>query len=514
MPSEYTPVYPPDMAELAQGTCVIYARLSQDRSGDELGVERQERDCRELAGRLGLTVEHVYVDNDISATSGVARPEFEAMLVSRPRAIIAWHQDRLLRLTSDLEKVITLEIPVHMVTAGTLELASPAGRAVARTVAAWSQYETEQKALRQRAANRQAAEYGNWQFSNRPYGYQRIAGRIEQIELEAKLIRDGYRRVLRGTSYRSIAATWNRLAHRFQISEWRPIKNELWTGSRVQRLLENPRYAGIVVHKGEEVELPEGRGPQWQPIIDERVWHEFRQLKLNRKRKRSWAVSPKHLLSGMLTCGVCGGTIYTHANYKVTRTGAAEAGKLRLPVQGPDGKRIRHATYVCFEKHCVSIRASHVEALVEGVVLARLHDDRIVHALRDSDDATPLEDEIADLHRRREDVTELLADGLLPRAKAREKLEDLTSRLERARARLEAMRTSSPLSDLRMAESIPARWRALPVLSKRRIISDLGLRLKIERADQGKRGMDPATGKVFTESAWAMRRVSVSWDSE
>jgi hypothetical protein len=28
------------------------------------------------------------------------------MLRDRPAAIVAWHQDRLLRLTSDLEKVI------------------------------------------------------------------------------------------------------------------------------------------------------------------------------------------------------------------------------------------------------------------------------------------------------------------------------------------------------------------------------------------------------------------------
>lgn len=514
MPGGGVVVYPRDMPKIAQETCVIYTRLSQDRKGDELGVERQEQDCRALAARLGLVVEQIYVDNDISATSGALRPEFEAMLRSRPRAIIVWHQDRLLRLTSDLEKVIALEVPVHMVTAGSLELATPAGRAVARTVAAWSQYETEQKALRQRAANQQAAEYGSWQFSNRPYGYQRVGGRIELIELEAKLIRDGYRRVLRGASYRSVARRWNRIAHRFQISEWLPIKNELWSGPRVQRLLENPRYAGVVVHKGKEVELLEGRSPQWQPIIGGQVWYEFRQLKLNRKRKRSWAVSPKHLLSGMLTCGVCGGQVYTHANYKTTRTGASEVGRHRLPVPGPDGKLIKHTTYVCFGKHCVSIRGAYVDALVEGVVIARLHDERIVQSLRVSDDTKLLEAELADLQRRRDDVTELLADGLLLRSKARESLEDLASKLERTRVKIEALRGSSPLSDLRLSESISGRWNGLPIISKRQIISDLGLQITINRATKGKRGIDPATGKIFTDSAWTMQRVVVSWVSD
>ena len=45
----------------------IYARISRDREGAGLGVERQEADCRALAERLGWDVVAVYVDNDISA---------------------------------------------------------------------------------------------------------------------------------------------------------------------------------------------------------------------------------------------------------------------------------------------------------------------------------------------------------------------------------------------------------------------------------------------------------------
>jgi hypothetical protein len=113
-----------------------------------------------LAKRLGLHVSRLYTDNDISATNGRVRPEFQRMLRDRPAAIVAWHQDRLLRLTSDLEKVIDLGVNVHFVTAGMLDLSTPAGRAVARTVAAWSQYEGEQKSLRQQSANLQRAERG------------------------------------------------------------------------------------------------------------------------------------------------------------------------------------------------------------------------------------------------------------------------------------------------------------------------------------------------------------------
>lgn len=127
------------MASLAQSSCVIYVRMSQDRTGEELGVARHEQECKALAARLGLEVDQVYSENDQSATSGTRRPAFEAMLEARPHSIIAWHQDRLLRLTKDLERVIDLGIPVYFVTSAEngLDLASPAGRAVARTVSAW-----------------------------------------------------------------------------------------------------------------------------------------------------------------------------------------------------------------------------------------------------------------------------------------------------------------------------------------------------------------------------------------
>jgi site-specific DNA recombinase len=72
----------------------IYCRISRDRIGAGLGVERQETECRELAARLGWTVAVVYVDNDISAYSGKARPGYRALLedlkdVDAPRGTLA-----------------------------------------------------------------------------------------------------------------------------------------------------------------------------------------------------------------------------------------------------------------------------------------------------------------------------------------------------------------------------------------------------------------------------------------
>ena len=43
----------------------IYARISQDATGEHLGVDRQERPCRALAAGRWLTISDVLVDNDV-----------------------------------------------------------------------------------------------------------------------------------------------------------------------------------------------------------------------------------------------------------------------------------------------------------------------------------------------------------------------------------------------------------------------------------------------------------------
>lgn len=496
------------MASIAKPTgCVIYVRISQDRSGEELGVERHERDCRELAQRLGFEVLHVYSDNDHSATSGRVRPAFEAMLASNPPSIVAWHQDRLLRLTKDLERVIDVGAPVYFVTSAEngLDLASPAGRAVARTVAAWSQYEGEQKRIRQLSKNQQLIEHGHWQFSIRPYGYRRVAGKIEQVPEEVATIRDGYEQALRGASYRSIAAGWN-------ARGVKPRFAEQWSSPAVQSLLENPHYGGILRYRGQEVELEEGRSIQWTPVLTPREWADFRELKLNRKRKRTWATTPKHLMSGMLRCGVCDGQMYAGVRTVHRKTNGRNGQAKSEPVFNADGSRAKVLAYRCIDRRCTSIRGEYLEELVRTVVIKELADERIVKGLRRTDAAAGLEDDVADLTRRQSDLVELLGEGLIERSAARSKLEDLRERLSRARSRLSAARAESPLSDIRLADSIPERWDSFSVLERRRTISDLGMEFSIKSADMGPRPVDPATGTTYTERAWAMLRVEWRMD--
>ncbi|MEU2203031.1 recombinase family protein [Microbacterium oleivorans] len=475
-----------DLAPLGPESCVLYLRISQDRTGEHLGVERQEKECRALAERLGLHIERVFIDNDVSATSGKARPEFEDMLRSRPEAIVAWHQDRLLRLTSDLEKVIDLEVPIYMVTAGDLDLSSPAGRAVARTVAAWSQYEGEQKSLRQQAAFLQKAERGRWHFSRRPYGYERRDGRVMIVEPEAAIVREGYARYVAGESYYAIAEDWNARGvptHNTNATEGASTQ---WSMTRVRAMLRNEHYAGIVTYRGEVIEAE----PEWPPLIERRTWDDYTSIRDGRTKPSSWSRSTKHLLSGLLVCAVCGSRLLARPEYR----------------KGADGQRRTAMTYQCVDGWHVSIQARDVEPIVEAIVLARLQDKRILKALRATPDTEPLVAEIADLRRRRESIIDFIADGSIARREARQQLDALGARIDALSNRLQALRRESPLTDLALSRALPKRWRSLGLLERRRVIDELGLRVTVKRGRPGRRPLGADGQPTFD-----LTRLSVAW---
>lgn len=332
--------------------CAVYARISQDRTGEQAGVERQLAECRELAARLGFTVGAEYVDNDASATSGKTRPQFEALLSARPAVVVTWHQDRLLRLTRDLERVIALDVPVYTVSAGTLDLSTPAGRAVARTVAAWSQYEGEQKAERQKASNRQRAGKGQPVKSARRFGYQ-VDG-LTPFEPEAEALRQAYADFLGGKGIHAIAREWN-------ASGPAPMRAEKWSTAAVRQLLKRPRNAGLLVYRGEVQPTS-----AITPIVSVETFDQAQAVLAHPDRmtgKRGPKVV-KNWLVGLITCSTCGSTMRQHKGYYVCGA-AADRG-----ATGDGTRHVAVATHIA-EAEAVTLLWSHLQHERERVGAVR-----------------------------------------------------------------------------------------------------------------------------------------------
>jgi site-specific DNA recombinase len=432
-------------------TSVIYARQSRDKDGDGTALDRQLIACRKLAEARELEVVAEIVENDTSATKGT-RPGYERLIAGIVagdyKTVIVWHTDRLYRRVRDLltlmEVALAHDVSVMTVKAGDIDLASPIGRMFANMTAGVAQYEVEHKAERQIAANMQRAEKGVWQFSRRPYGYERVAGEVVIVEDEAAVIREAYARYLSGESYYSIAQGLN--AEGALTSTGRE-----WSVSTLRALLRNPGYAGILVYKG----LERGDG-NWEPIISRSTWAQYKQMRTRRKVPHDWANQAKHLLSGLAVCGVCGGRLFARPMYG----------------RGTAQKAVTLA-YACRDKWCVQRNLDRLDDLVSRVIVARFSQPDAVAEIRASRSLVEDDSELDELRARWDDLASLAADGTLRPQAVREQSAVLRDKIEKLEARIMAARQVSVASDLAIAEDIAGYWDAMPLPRKRALIQYL-----------------------------------------
>ena len=121
----------------------IYVRISKDRRGDKLGVERQEADCRALAAEMGWEVSDLYIDDDLSAYSGRRRPagSGSSPTCGTGPSTQCWHSTRTastrgggtLKTIDAVESTGCLVKTVHFTH---YDLATRSGRMVARVIGA------------------------------------------------------------------------------------------------------------------------------------------------------------------------------------------------------------------------------------------------------------------------------------------------------------------------------------------------------------------------------------------
>lgn len=421
-------------------------------------IARQEKECRELCDRLGIEVADVYIDNDVSATSGVARPDFERMLADRHEAIVVWHQDRLLRLTRDLERIIALDVPVYTVVSGTLDLSNPAGRAVARTVAAWSQYEGEQKATRQRAAHRQRADRGEPWGTRRPFGF--LDDGMTHHPAEAVVVRRMYDDLLGGKSQSAIARDLNAEGHRTTLGN-------PWRQSSVRNLLMNARNAGIITYRGEEVRQA------WDGIVTEERYRAAVYV-MTKNPPRKGGGRRRYLLANIAMCDVCEAKVRTSYTNRGVRM------------------------YVCPKGH-VGRNAEKVDGHVVDQVLARLArpdvadlfaPDRRGDVVRDRQDA-------ADARAALDALAEMYAAGEIQLSAFRAGTKRAQERLDDATRRLSAAGSDSggsAVGDLIAAADPRAVWDDLGLARQRQVV-DLMVEVRIVRTRRGSR-FDPRSVDV------------------
>lgn len=166
----------------------------QRAGGRRPGRGRQLEDCRRLARELGWIVAEEYVDNDLSAYSGKARPAYERMLADLDDgardAVVVYHTDRLTRRPIELEQFVNVLTGasvhhVRLVAGGDLDVGNGDGLLVARMMSAVAANESATKSRRVRRKMDEVAASGMPHGGYiRPFGFEddKITHRPQEAE--------------------------------------------------------------------------------------------------------------------------------------------------------------------------------------------------------------------------------------------------------------------------------------------------------------------------------------------
>jgi DNA invertase Pin-like site-specific DNA recombinase len=386
-----------------------YCRISSDPDDKREGVTRQREDTAVLCEVNDWSPAGYYVDNDVSATNGGARPEWARLLkdveAGKLDAIVVWNQDRGWRKMSDLESLRPILEPRGVLLAttniGTIDFRNADDVFRAQVSTAMSEMEVAKMRVRIRRAARQKAEQGRpaWKVA---FGYipETRRGRDDdgtrQLDpVTAPLVRDAYQAVLAGASLKDIAAMWNDAG---AVT----MNGKPWVNSAVSGVLRHPRNAGLRTHYQTGKGAPRkqfdivGKGT-WPPLVEESLWRAAQTVLDGRPdggrgQRRSMR---RHLLSGMLVCGrpECGAKMGAQR----TTTG--------------------HVSYVCTTCYKVSARACYVEPLLYDLIGGRLAKPDAVDLLKkdahDPVEADEIRTEKATLYGRLDELAVERAQGLM-----------------------------------------------------------------------------------------------------
>jgi site-specific DNA recombinase len=333
----------------------LYCRLSR-RGGRS--VERQEQDGRRIAAEKGWEVVAVYREwASASPYARKARQEWDALLAAVEAgefdAVIVWMEDRTARdviqagaFVQACRKagLMRLVLPSYE-----YDLTDPEHRNRFYGEVVNAEREAIKISKRSKRAHLEEAENGRRHSGGKRAFGERGRRRIEdedgnprtvpivseaQAEAERELIREAARRILAGDSLRGICLDWNEAGHESP-------RGERWTTQTLRRLLLQPRLVGMRQHNGQ---LYEGSFPA---ILERKTWQAVRAI-LTDPARMTTAVggTPRHLLTGLIFCGVC------EAKLRTTRYGPDRVLYYRCPSRSDGGR------------NCVARKVEDVDRLI------------------------------------------------------------------------------------------------------------------------------------------------------
>ena len=276
---------------------VAYYRKSVGRAG----ISRQRTATEALVSQRGGRIIHAYTDTDRTAYQkpGQAPPkreDFDALIAHLAAVpglrLAAWHCDRILRNGPDTERIIdTCAAGDHLVVTvrgGDYDLTTATGRKRIRNDAVDAQYEVDHAIERITAQKAEARTEGRWLGGRRPFGWQPdpdAPGGLVLDEAEHAAITDAAAAILKGATTGSIARKWNEAG---TLTSTR----SRWTPNEVRR---------VMTRESNWASPP----AKWPPLVGADTHRALCGILLDPARRTTPGPENRHLLSGIVRCGMC-----------------------------------------------------------------------------------------------------------------------------------------------------------------------------------------------------------------
>ena len=336
---------------------VLYTRVSTLQQVDKDSLKLQESMLKSYCKTHNYKIVKLCKDAGLSAKKDNYRPALKDLLslvkAKKVGIVLVSKIDRISRSLKDLLDMIYLfhEYDVAFISVTqNIDTSGYMGRFTLNLLGAIAELEREMTAERVSEVMRHRASNGRWNGGVIPYGYttqQRIikelskAGKskAESISIagkkapqpkvlyidkeESKILKKIFKTYIETKSIRETTKQLNATGHKTR-------SNKLWSPTSVSRILANPTYTGKLLYGIRKTDSKTGKLKKANKsdhtfvdglhdrLIDDKTFETVQHILSNTSLKKTNA-ERQYLLSRILKCGKCGGSMIGHTYNKKRR---------------------------------------------------------------------------------------------------------------------------------------------------------------------------------------------------
>lgn len=453
----------------------VYARISQDRTGEAVNVGEQRERCLARCAERGWQVVAIHEDNNRSAwRKGGKRPAFTDLMADvMGGSVDVVVVDRLDRLTRDPgddwavqtalgEAGAMLEVVSG---AGSLDPSKVDDRLLQGINALVGWRESAEKARRIRLKEATKAERGD-HHGRRGFGHNH--DRSATILAETDLIREAVDRVLAGESVPAIVRDWTDRGvttagtgggcpcGECVTSVTTDIKGGRWYPTTLTQVLRQPRLMGARVHNGTI-----SKADAFAPIIDPDTFERL-QAALDRRPGGTTHRRPRNrLLGGFLKCGKCGTGM--RSGFGAPMADGIRPPRFACPTKAEGGC----GSMAVFDHNATPVVVEALFAYLASPDFGRALDRQ--EAAASDVDVKATTDELRTARARLVELGDMLADGDLDRDTYKRQRQRVAERIDRMEQDLAAVSPASPAASLD-ADDLRDRWEVMTFTERRTVL--------------------------------------------